>query len=283
MFRTLITVEELLSHLDEPNWVIVDCRFSMDLPDRGRRDYLKAHIPGAVYAHLNHDLSAPHIPGATSRHPLPSVDRLASTFSKWGIDQTTQVIGYDDWAGAPGAVAARLWWCLRWLGHEAVAVLDGGWEGWLQGGGRVTAALETNQHKSFQAYPRDEMLAGAEEVERIRQEPEYGVFDSRAADRFRGENETIDPVPGHIPGAFNAPYTDNAGPEGMRPIGELRQRFQSLLGKLPERNAVFYCGSGVTAAYNLLAMEHAGMQGARLYPGSWSEWITDPNRPVATG
>lgn len=284
MYRTLISAEDLLANLKNPEWVIVDCRFSLDLPERGKQDYLKAHIPGAVYAHLNDDLSAPHVPGSTGRHPLPTAERLAATFSSLGIDERIQVVAYDDWAGAPGAVAARLWWCLRWLGHDAVAVLDGGWSRWLEVGGMVASGLEAKSYRIFQPHPRPEMLVSVSDVDSLRQDAAWRVFDSRAADRYRGENETIDPVAGHIPGAFNAPYAQNADPDGrLLPVTDLRERFRMLLGEILVRNSVFYCGSGVTAAYNLLALEHAGMEGARLYAGSWSEWITNPSRPVAKG
>jgi thiosulfate/3-mercaptopyruvate sulfurtransferase len=279
--QTLISVEELLTHLGDPEWAIVDCRFTLGDAGRGRRAYLQAHIPGAVYAHLEEDLSSPHIPGVTGRHPLPPIDTLRRKFSDWGIGQGVQVIAYDDWPGASGAVAARLWWCLRWLGHETVAVLNGGWNRWLQVGGPVKAGMEMRPHRDFKPRPRPELLASLDEVDGLRTNPAYRLFDSRSADRYRGENETVDPVAGHIPGALNAPYAENIGADGLfRPAEELRLRFQSLLGETPTQNTVFYCGSGVTATHNLLALAHAGLGDARLYAGSWSEWITDPLRPV---
>lgn len=283
-YKTLVSTSEVISHLKDPDWAILDCRYTLQEPERGRRDYLKSHIPGAVYAHLDEDLSSPPIPGVTGRHPLPFIDSLAAKFSEWGIGPGTQVVAYDDWPGASGAIAARLWWCLRWLGHDAAAVLDGGWERWLEVGGPVSAGAETRPPAQFISRPRPELQVNVAEVDAMRLDPAYRVFDSRAADRYRGENETVDPVAGHIPGAPNAPYADNIGPGGLfRPAGELRQRFSAMLGDLPAQNVVFYCGSGVTATHNLLAMLHAGLGEARLYAGSWSEWITDPHRPVSTG
>ena len=284
MLTTFISTQELSKHLHDPDWVIVDCRFSLDAPHRGKADYLKAHIPGAVYAHMNEDLSAPHVPGITGRHPLPAIEDMAQVFSNWGIHEGRQVIAYDDAPGASGAMAARLWWCLRWLGHDAVAVLDGGWASWLASQAPVASGAENRSPVAFIPRPRPEMVAYAEEVELIRKDPDFRLFDSRSADRYRGENETIDPVAGHIPGAISAPYADNFNPDGsIRPADELLERFRALLGAIPPQHTVFYCGSGVTAAANLLAMEHARLGGARLYAGSWSEWITDPKRPVATG
>src|SRR5574341_627573 len=282
--QTLVSAEELQSHLGDPDWAIVDCRFTLGDAERGRRDYQLAHVPGAVYAQLDEDLSSPHIPGVTGRHPLPPIDVLKDKFSEWGIGLGVQVVAYDDWPGASGAVAARLWWCLRWLGHQAVAVLDGGWNRWLELGGPVTSGVETRSRRDFKPRPHPEWLVDAAHVDGLRFSPDYRLFDSRSADRYRGENETIDPVPGHIPGAVNAPYAENVGPDGLfRPADELRQRFRSLLGEISPQNAVFYCGSGVTAAHNLLALLHAGLGDARLYAGSWSEWITDPKRPVEKG
>jgi thiosulfate/3-mercaptopyruvate sulfurtransferase len=282
--QTLVSAEELFSHLGDPNWAIVDCRFTLGEPERGRQDYLEAHIPGAVYAHLDEDLCSPHVPGITGRHPLPPVDALARKFSDWGIGPGVQVVAYDDWPGPSVTGAARLWWALRWLGHTAAAVLDGGWNRWRQLGGPIKPGLERRPHRDFIPRLRPELSASVDEVESMLLDPAYRVIDSRSADRYRGENETIDPVAGRIPGALNAPYMDNVGLDGLfRPAVELRQRFQSLLGDVPAQNAVFYCGSGVTAAHNVLALMHTGLGEAQLYAGSWSEWITDPRRPVERG
>ena len=283
-YQTLVSVDQLLSHLDDPYWVIVDCRFSLNDTERGRKDYRQAHIPGAVYAHLNEDLSSPHIPGTTGRHPLPPIDKLVATFSSWGIASGLQVAAYDDYPTASGAIAARLWWCLRWLGHDSVAVLDGGWLNWLHHGGPTRDGVEKRQARQFIPHLRPELLVTLDEVDHIRSDPAYRLVDSRSADRYRGENETIDPVAGHIPGALSLPFAGNVGADGLfRPDDELKKQFASMLGDVPPQNTVFYCGSGVTAAHNLLAMQHAGLGEARLYAGSWSEWIVDPARPVAKG
>jgi thiosulfate/3-mercaptopyruvate sulfurtransferase len=190
-----------------------------------------------------------------------------------------QVVAYDDAGG--GMAAARLWWMLRWLGHNTVAVLDGGWGKWLTEGRPVKSGLESRPRREFQPRPRPELIVGAEEVDAIRLDSAYRLLDARAAERYHGRNETIDPVAGHIPGAVSAPYQDNLNLEGVfRPAEELRQLYQELLGETPPERAIFYCGSGVTALHDLLAMLHAGLGEGRLYAGSWSEWITDPARPV---
>ena len=280
-FKTIISTPELVKHLNDPNWAIVDCRFSLTDNQQGRRHYLQAHIPGAVYSHLEEDLCAPVIPGVTGRHPLPGIDQLVKNLSRWGIGSSVQVVVYDDWPGASGAIAARLWWTLRWLGHDAVAVLDGGWERWHAEKRPMVGGEEMRDWRDFIPYPRLELITTSDEVEVMRRNPSYLVVDSRAADRYRGENETIDPVAGHIPGAISAPYAENIGLDGLFLSKEtLQKRFKGLLDDLPAENAVFYCGSGVTGAHNLVALAHAGLGDARLYVGSWSEWITDPDRPV---
>jgi len=280
-FTTLIDPETLQAHLEDPDWVVVDCRFSLSDPAHGRRAYQEAHIPGAVYAHLDEDLSGPIVAGRTGRHPLPDPDWLARKLSAWGIDHRTQVVAYDD---AGGAFAARLWWLLGWLGHDAVAVLDGGWPRWVREGRPVRGGIETRPSRTFVARIRPERVVSADEVLQHLHDPCWRLLDARAPERYRGEQEPIDPVAGHIPGAVNAPFAENLTPEGTFRLPEqLRQRFEALLGDVPPERVICYCGSGVTAAHNLLAMAHAGLPGARLYAGSWSEWITDPRRPVARG
>ncbi len=281
MYTTLIAVDELFAHLNDPNWALVDCRFSLQDTQQGRRAYQLGHIPGAVYAHLDEDLSGPVVPGRTGRHPLPAPEAFAARLGRWGIGNTTQVVAYDD---AGGAYAARLWWMLRWLGHEAVAVLDGGWPAWMAAGLPQRSGFETRPPTVFTARLRPELVATADEVMLRRLDPDWRVLDARGADRFRGENETLDPVAGHIPGAVSAPYAGNLAPDGrFHDAAGLRQRYQSLLGAVPAARTICYCGSGVTAAHDVLAILHAGLGEARLYPGSWSEWITDPTRPIATG
>jgi len=280
-YTTLISTQDLAAHLDDPDWAVVDCRFILTDTEKGRRDYQQSHIVGAVYAHLDDDLSGPIIPGKTSRHPLPEIGTFVKTLSGWGIDNQTQVVAYDTMGGA---IAARLWWMLRWLGHEAVAVLDGGWRRWEQEGLSVRSGDESREPRTFTPHPRPELLVEADDVLKLRTDPNYHVFDSRSADRYRGENETLDPVAGHIPGAVCLPFADNLGPDkSFLPLEVLKARFEEQLGDIPCERAVFYCGSGVTAAHNILAMAHAGLGEARMYAGSWSEWITDSERPVATG
>ena len=280
-YTTLISTDELAAHLGDPDWAIIDCRFTLGIIERGRRDYLQSHIIGAVYAHLDEDLSSLHIPGVTGRHPLPPVERLVERFSAWGINGNVQVVTYDDWPVIGLATAARLWWLLRWLGHEAVAVLDGGWNRWSTAKLPVGSGEETRQPRLFQPVLQKHLLAETEEIERIHADPSYRLMDARGADRYRGENETIDPIAGHIPGAISVPFVENITSDGMFLTKEtLRQRFIALLRGVPAQRAVFYCGSGVTAAVDNLAMAHAGLGDAKLYAGSWSEWITDPNRPV---
>ncbi len=280
-FTTLVSAAELEPHLEEPDWVVVDCRFNLADVTEGRRDYLANHIAGALFADLDKDLSGPVRSGKTGRHPLPSVEAATKTLSRLGIDSKVQVVAYDD---RGGMTAGRLWWLLRWMGHENVAVLDGGWTIWQREGRPTHAGPEVRQERVFTANERPEWAVGADMVSQIRPGTGYLVIDSRSADRYRGENETIDPVAGHIPGAVSGPYQDNLTPDGrFLPPEQLRARFERLLGDVAPDHAVFYCGSGVSAANNVLALAHAGLGDARLYPGSWSEWITNDARPVATG
>jgi thiosulfate/3-mercaptopyruvate sulfurtransferase len=278
---TLITPADLLPHLGDPEWAIFDCRFTLSDEERGERDYRQAHIPGAVYAHVSRDLAGPVVPGLTGRHPLHALYAFVDRLSRWGVDAGVQVVVYDD---SGGAMAARLWWMLHWLGHPAVAVLDGGWPAWQAAGYPVASGTETRPARVFVPHPRPELALDAAQVEAIRTDPRYRLFDARAADRYRGENETIDPIAGHIPGAVSAPYAANLDAAGrFLPAAALRARFARLLGDVPAERSVFYCGSGVTAAQDVLALAAAGLGEGRLYPGSWSDWITDPARPIATG
>jgi thiosulfate/3-mercaptopyruvate sulfurtransferase len=280
-YTTLINPTDLAQHLNDPAWVVLDCRFSLADPERGRRDYAHSHIPGAIYLHLNDDLSAPVVPGQTGRHPLPEIAKISGVFSQCGIDSNKQVVAYDD---SGGAMAVRAWWLLYWLGHEAAAVLDGGWPQWLKEKHAVTRETTSPEPRSFVPHPRSELVITTDEIFTHLGDTGFKVFDSRNADRYRGENETIDPVAGHLPGAISAPYADNLTPTGrFKSKAELRARFEQLLDNIPVNRASFYCGSGVTAAHNLLALKHVGLGDAKLYPGSWSEWITDRKRPIATG
>ncbi|MBI4421611.1 MAG: sulfurtransferase [Gemmatimonadetes bacterium] len=280
-YTTLLSPQDLRPHLEAPDWAIVDCRFAIRDPGVGRTAYLACHIPGAVYAHIGEDLSGPVVPGKTGRHPLPSPERLAERLSGWGIDSATQVAAYDD---SGGSMAVSLWWLLRWLGHRRAALVDGGWQAWQAAGYPTRPGAESRTPRRFVPWVRAEHVVDAATVTEIRTDAAWRLFDSRAADRYRGENETIDPVAGHIPGAISAPFAENLGPDGrFRSADELRRRFGELLNGAPADHAVFYCGSGITAAHNVLAVAHAGLGDARLYRGSWSDWITDSSRPVARG
>jgi len=281
MHTLLISSEELKNHYTDPNWVVVDCRFSLADTEAGRRAYSQAHIPSARYAHLDEQLSGTVVPGKTGRHPLPAVRDLEALFSAWGIGAQTQVVAYDDMGGA---MAARLWWLLRWLGHDAVAVLDGGYPDWVARGLPTEATAPTPHPARFEAQLQAQCWMNSADVRAVLGHPEYLVVDSRAPERFRGEVEPIDPVAGHIPGAANLPHFSNIGADGhFLPIPLLQQKLEALLaGRHPERT-IFYCGSGVTAAHNVLAMEIAGLHGAKIYAGSWSEWITNPANPVEQG
>lgn len=277
-YQTIIPPHELLPNLEDPDWAVLDCRFSLQDFDRGQGLYRDAHIPGAIYAHLNRDLSGEIIPGETGRHPLPEIAAFTKTLSGWGIDERVQVVAYDD---RGGAIAARLWWMLRWLGHEKAAVLEGGWTAWLRAGFPVQKEIIGREPRSFKPQPHPEMAVDVKFMERASEKGEPALVDARDTERYRGEEEPIDPVAGHIPGAVSAPYIENLAADGtFRPGRELKERYQRLLAGRAGDQAVFYCGSGVTSAHDILAMVHAGMDMPRLYPGSWSEWLTDPSRPV---
>lgn len=278
-YTTLIDAATLHAHLTDPNWVVVDCRFNMAATEAGRQAYRDSHIPGARYAHLDEDLSSPITP-ATGRHPLPDPVLLARKLGDWGIGNDTQVVAYDDTGGM--LAAARLWWLSRWLGHTACAVLDGGLPAWQRAGLPLTAALPTVQATLFKARLDDRLWLSAAQV--LARSPEELLLDARGAARYQGEMEPIDPVAGHIPGAVNLPTEGNLTPDGyFLPEAELRARFTAVLGERSPANLVHTCGSGITACHNLLAMEAVGLSGSRLYAGSWSEWIRDPSRPIATG
>ncbi len=274
---TLVNGAVLADHLDDPGWRVFDCRHLLTDPGAGGRAYAAAHLPGACFLHLDRDLSGP-MNGRNGRHPLPDPLLLADRLGAAGVSAETQVVAYDD---AGGAFASRLWWLLRWLGHDRVAVLDGGIDRWLAEGRPVVSDLPGVVPTVLEVDLRD-WVVSSEVVRRNLDERCFCLIDARSPDRFRGENETLDPVGGHIPGARNRFFRDNLDADGcFRPAAELRREFLDLLaGGEPER-VVMYCGSGVTACHNLLAMEIAGLHGARLYAGSWSEWCSDPARPLA--
>lgn len=278
MYTTIVATDLLASHLDD--WAVVDCRFDLQNVQWGRDQYRLAHVPGAVYASLNDDLSGA-LDGSNGRHPLPAIDALAATLGRLGIDRRTQVVAYDQDAGS---YASRLWWLLRYLGHDAVAVLDGGWAKWAGEGRPTRSGDEDRQSTIFKPSPRAELSVGLADVMAHIGDSNRVLIDARAAERFEGRSETIDRVAGHIPGAVNHFFKQNLGPDGTMLSPEtLRANFERVLGGRTAADAVMYCGSGVTACQNLLAMEHGGLRGARLYVGSWSEWSSDPSRPIETG
>ncbi len=279
-YRTLVSPSELAAHVNDGSWRIFDCRFSLNDTERGRRDYLVSHIPGAQYAHLDQDLSAPK--GAnTGRHPLPAPDVFAAWLGRHGIEDGVQVVAYDD---GNGAIAARMWWMLRWLGHDAVAVLDGGLHAWRLANIPVSVEFPQPREARFTPRLRSELSVSSADVKAMVAGGRGVLIDARSAERFRGEQEPIDPVAGHVPGALNVPFPVNLDANGrFRSADELRARYRELIGEHRPSDVVHMCGSGVTACHNLLAMEFAGLSGSRLYVGSWSEWITDPHRPISTG
>jgi thiosulfate/3-mercaptopyruvate sulfurtransferase len=276
-FTTLIGTGELAPHLADPGWVVVDCRFQLADESWGRQEYLTAHIPGAVYAHLNTDLSAP-LTGTNGRHPLPSPDAAVQTFIRLGIGSGMQVVVYDE---DSGMFAARLWWMLRWLGHDAVALLNGGFAKWRAENRPVDSGNYARPPQRFTGSPRPEMTLDASGVAAALGDRGRVLLDARAPERYRGDLEPIDRVPGHIPGAVNHHFLQNIDDHGVfRSPEDLRRALSSAIGGMPAKDVVHYCGSGVTACQNLLAMEIAGLTGAKLYTGSWSEWSSDPSRPV---
>lgn len=280
-FTPLISAARLRDQLGTSDCCIIDVRHQLLDTGYGESAYRAAHLPGAFFLHCDRDLSGP-MDGRNGRHPLPDPVVLAEKLGGIGISPQTQVVVYDD---AQGMIAARLWWVLRWLGHDAVAVLDGGWQAWLAQGGELDQALPLASPTHFPVSLRD-FAVDVRFVEKTLQPaaPDLGfcLVDARAADRFRGENETIDPVGGHIPGAINAFFRDNLAADGcFKSAGALREMWLQILNGRPAEQVVHYCGSGVSACHNLLAMEIAGLPGARLYGGSWSEWCADPGRALA--
>lgn len=278
-YNTLIGVEALAALLGKRDIRVVDCRHDLADPEAGRRAFAQDHIPGAVFMHLDEDLSAPR-DGRNGRHPLPTPETFAARIGALGLSPRTQVVAYDD---AGGAIAARLWWMLRWIGHDRVAVLDGGYRTWCKAA--MPVGHETLEPEPTAFVPRlaSDATVTADALSGALARKAVVLIDARSPDRFRGENETLDPVAGHIPDALNLFFRDNLTGGCFRPAKELRIRFEAALAGSRPEDVVHQCGSGVTACHNLLAMEVAGLRGSRLYPGSWSEWCADPTRPVATG
>ena len=279
-WRTLLSCEALSASLGDPDVVVVDCRFELGDPEAGERAYLGGHIRGAVYAHLERDLSDLGKP-KSGRHPLPEAAQLCARLGRWGIDKNSAVVVYD---AADGAYAARLWWLLRTLGHEQVALLDGGLSAWTAAGGALEKSVPRPDAKTYTARYNVRRLASIAVLAARMASQNGTLIDARAPERFRGEIEPIDRVAGHIPGASNRHYARNLNSTGRFKSAEvLRIEFDQVLESHQPSDAVHMCGSGVSACHNLLAMEHAGLEGSRLYVGSWSEWISDPARPIARG
>ncbi len=284
-YTTLISTEQLAQHLDsapldDGPLVLLDCRYDLAKEEWGLEQYRAGHVPGAVYASLSHDLSGEKT-GYNGRHPIPALEVLAATFSRLGIGTGAQVVAYDQ---DTGMYASRLWWMLRYLGHDTVAVLDGGWAKWTREQRPTRQGDERNVQAAFRPQPREKLRLKVEDIERIVKDRSAVLIDARGPERFEGQSEPLDRVPGHIPGARNHFYKANVAADGtMLPDAALKTTFDTALAGIEPAQVVMYCGSGVSACHNLLALEHIGITGVRLYPGSWSEWSADPKRPVETG
>jgi thiosulfate/3-mercaptopyruvate sulfurtransferase len=279
-YTTVISAEDLKTHISDDDWIVVDCRFTLTSPESGRSLYKESHIPGARYLHLDDDLAAP-VTEHTGRHPLPDPDVLATKLGELGIDNNTQVVAYDD---TFGAMASRLWWLLRWLGHDKVSLLDGGLPAWIRKKLPMTPDIITLPPKIFIPNVTTELVIDMPTMEVVVENGECIIIDARAEERFTGEVEPLDKVAGHIPGAINLPFEDNLDFDAtFMAKDEMAELYNNILGHKDASHVVMMCGSGVTACHNLVAMEIAGLTGARLYAGSWSEWITDSSRPVETG
>jgi thiosulfate/3-mercaptopyruvate sulfurtransferase len=276
---TILAAETLQQNLNNPNWIIIDCRFSLADSDAGAKAYRLGHIPNARYAHLDHDLSS-SVTDFKGRHPLPNFTSLAAKLGHWGVTNHSQVITYDD---IGGAFAGRLWWLLRCLGHDKSAVLDGGIQYWKRQGYQITTTLPDITPCIFRPYQTDSAWLTAIQLQNNLAKKSICLIDARTPERYRGELEPIDPVAGHIPGAINRPFQLNLDPDGLfLTADELRKQFTNITGNFSPEKVVHMCGSGVTACHNLLAMEHSGLTGSKLYAGSWSEWIRNKNRAIAS-
>jgi thiosulfate/3-mercaptopyruvate sulfurtransferase len=277
--RTIVSAAWLREHAGDPRLVVLDARFSLDDEEWGQRAYLEGHIPGAVYANTATHLAGEIIPGVTGRRPFPDADVFAAQLSLWGIDESTQVVTYDADGGRMSA--ARAWLMLKWMGHDRVAVLDGGWQTWLAAGGEVTSDVPERASTTYPMRLRPELLADVDEVDAYRQRSRTCVFDSRGAEGYHGGGVYHDAVRGHIAGAGLADRANTTNADlTFRSPEELRAYYAELLDGVEPSDVIYYCGSGITAAQNVLAMSIAGLEGSRMYVGSWSEWITDPTRPV---
>ena len=272
MHTTVITVDTLNQCLDNPDWIIIDCRYDLMDDSAGYRSYLGGHIRRAVYADLKNDLSGPPVTDH-GRHPMPIPERLNNLFSFLGISNDHQVVAYDE---SFGSTAARLWWLLRYMGHMRVCVLEGGWQAWSKAGNSIEQVERRNPKTRFCGEPRQDWLV---KIDSVNTSPR--LIDAREPIRYQGKHETIDPKAGHIPGALNHYWKNNLDAEGkFLPPQRLKQLYLDLYAGVPPEQVVFYCGSGVTACHDILAAAHAGLASPRLYAGSWSEWCTDEGRPI---
>jgi thiosulfate/3-mercaptopyruvate sulfurtransferase len=277
---TLVSAAELQQKFADPQWKIFDVRHDLFDLDAGLRAYRAGHIPGAQFASIEDDLSGTKT-GSNGRHPLPTRDTLVERFRAWGIDSSTQIVAYD---AQGGQFAARLWWLSLWLGHRAVAVLDGGWPAWLASGGAIESVAPVPARSDFTAAGSQVRVVDVRDVLAASSARERLLVDARLPERYRGEQEPIDPVAGHIPGAVNRAWQQNlAADQRFKAATELRAEFDALLGGRAAHQVTHQCGSGVTACHNVLAMTVAGLPDSALYSGSWSEWIADPTRPIRTG
>lgn len=273
--RTLVSTAELAAHLAD--WRVFDCRHDLVNPAIGAEQYAQSHLPGAAFASLDRDLSTAKT-GQNGRHPLPAPEAFLAWLGRQGVKRTDTIVCYDQ---SGGTYSSRLWWMLRWIGHDEVAVLDGGFPKWVKEGRPVTTDVPAFAATTVSGRPDDSMHVSAAWIEARIGKPELAILDARTAQRYAGIGETIDPIGGHIPGALNRFYMENVGADGcLKPAAELREAFTKLLGATPPSSLVQQCGSGVSACVNILAMEHAGLHGSKLYPGSWSEWCADRSRPM---
>jgi thiosulfate/3-mercaptopyruvate sulfurtransferase len=278
--QSLVDADTLRANLNDASWRVIDCRHDLLHPESGAQAYAQGHIAGAVFAHLDHDLSGPKT-GRNGRHPLPDPDQLVGRLRRWGIDPNTQIVVYD---ANGGQFAGRLWWLARWLGHDRVALLDGGWQAALKAGLTIEARPAEPPPGRFERGPALSHAVDLGAIHGARTDPGWLMVDARSPDRYAGANETIDPVAGHIPGAVNRFWQANLGPDGLfKSPAQLRSEFSALLAGRDAAHLIAQCGSGVTACHHLVAMQRAGLVGGRLFPGSWSEWISESSRPIAVG
>ncbi|APV49566.1 sulfurtransferase [Betaproteobacteria bacterium GR16-43] len=280
MTKLLVSTQELTRHLDDPNWVVIDVRHDLKDPNYGIRAYMAGHIPDAHFVSVDKDLAGP-LTGKNGRHPLPDLETFAKKMARCGVTSERQVVIYDD---SGGSYAGRLWWMLRWLGLEKVSLLDGQFTKWKAELRPMPKDPPPPRSAKWQPKPMLGASVDASFVDYFRKRPDGALIDARSPDRFNGQNETVDPVAGRIPGSVNRFWQTNLEADGtFKPPEKLREEFLGIIGNTPSNQTVHMCGSGVTACHNIFAMELAGLEGSRLYPGSWSEWCSDPTRAVGTG